>query len=366
MSKYLISGYYGKNNIGDEAILSQILNTIRKCDQNAIIEILSYDPSQTQTRYNLQCTYIKSPMNILKGIIKCDYLIYGGGGHEFSNKLLPLYVFGTSLLIRILNKKVIAYAIGVEQTSKKWAKQLVSFAYNNFVDLLLLRDEKSKKILQEWGVHEKGIVTCDPVMSFEPNENNLNNNEPFMAEIKNFSKDSEVVGVCFNNKEKDIREPEFAMMIDHIMKSGQKVVLVPMCLDEGDVDIVENLEEKYANNDRVYIIKKILSQDELFEIVKTFKYTISMRFHLLIFSALAGVPFIALSNSIKVKTLNNDLNQINLLEYSRNEYTDTIDRFVSKIDEYKDHLVSRTLEIQKKEQLNLQHFKDLVNHRKHS
>lgn len=41
MHKILLSGYYGYNNAGDEAILKSIIANIKKIDKNADITVLS-------------------------------------------------------------------------------------------------------------------------------------------------------------------------------------------------------------------------------------------------------------------------------------------------------------------------------------
>ena len=58
MKKHVvISGYYGFNNAGDEAILTAIINTLRKLaakhDKAIEFTVLSADPAQTRARYQV-------------------------------------------------------------------------------------------------------------------------------------------------------------------------------------------------------------------------------------------------------------------------------------------------------------------------
>ncbi|MFZ5753320.1 MAG: polysaccharide pyruvyl transferase CsaB, partial [Bacillota bacterium] len=44
MSRVVLSGYYGFNNAGDEAILYAIIRTLRKIEPEIEITVLSNDP----------------------------------------------------------------------------------------------------------------------------------------------------------------------------------------------------------------------------------------------------------------------------------------------------------------------------------
>ncbi len=49
--RYLISGYYGEKNAGDEAILAGILQEIGRRDPDARFTVLSFDPEDTERRH---------------------------------------------------------------------------------------------------------------------------------------------------------------------------------------------------------------------------------------------------------------------------------------------------------------------------
>lgn len=337
MPNYLISGYYGRNNIGDEAILSQILKSIKEVDKYADFEILSYSPIQTQKMYNINSSYTKSPIQVLRSIFKCDCLIYGGGGHEFSNRKLSIYIHITAFVAKVLNKKVIAYAIGIEKTTSSFSKKIVKFTYNNLIDLLLLRDEESKERLNKWGIKKEVYVTADPVINYKVNDE-LSINSKVVSKFDEMSRGSKVVGICLTKKENEISSLDFSNIINYISGKGYKIVLIPMCLDEGDISIVEELNFKYTNTQEIYFIKEIITTQELYKIIKKCEFTIGMRFHFLVFSAITNVPFIALANSTKVRGLCTVLNQLNLINHRKEKYKYYIDDFIHKKEKYREAL----------------------------
>ena len=61
--RYLISGYYGEGNAGDEAILAGILQETARRDADARFTVLSFDPDDTRRRHGVEprsCTSLRS------------------------------------------------------------------------------------------------------------------------------------------------------------------------------------------------------------------------------------------------------------------------------------------------------------------
>ena len=75
MKKILISGYYGFDNFGDEAILKVLLEKLKDCD----VTVLSANPRKTFDTYGVHTVYTFSIEHVLKEIAYCDVLISGGG-----------------------------------------------------------------------------------------------------------------------------------------------------------------------------------------------------------------------------------------------------------------------------------------------
>lgn len=49
--RYLVSGYYGEGNAGDEAILAGIIQEVARRDAGAEFVVLSFDPADTERRH---------------------------------------------------------------------------------------------------------------------------------------------------------------------------------------------------------------------------------------------------------------------------------------------------------------------------
>ena len=90
MKKILISGYYGFDNFGDEAILGVLVNHLRGND----ITVLSSNPEKTGRTHNVNSLNSFNSQLIIERLPKFDMLISGGGSllqNVTSNKSLFYY-----------------------------------------------------------------------------------------------------------------------------------------------------------------------------------------------------------------------------------------------------------------------------------
>ena len=156
--KIVISGYYGFDNSGDDALLMSIIDNLKKNDDKAEITVLSKNPQKTKLQYSVGAANRYNPFSLIKTIASCDVLISGGGTliqDATSTKSLFYYLFVIKLA-QIFRKKVMLYANGIgplnsfkniENTQKILDK----------VDLITLRDPKSRDELEKIGVTKPKI-----------------------------------------------------------------------------------------------------------------------------------------------------------------------------------------------------------------
>ncbi|MDR0424568.1 MAG: polysaccharide pyruvyl transferase family protein, partial [Clostridiales Family XIII bacterium] len=77
--RILISGYYGFNNIGDESILTAVVDSLRAKLPDIEITVLSQNPANTSEKHSVRAADRKSPAAIMGAVRRCDLLISGGG-----------------------------------------------------------------------------------------------------------------------------------------------------------------------------------------------------------------------------------------------------------------------------------------------
>ncbi len=193
--RYLISGYYGEGNAGDEAILAGILQEVGRHDSDARFTILSFDPADTERRHSAQLdsdagqdlgalsTSLRSPGRLWAAMRSADLLISGGGsflheadfesyGRSFllrAGKLRPVpYFLSIVFMARSAGLPVMWYSQGLGPLHTRSARRLVAAA-SSLSQVVTWRDQESARLAYEVGVRSPvQLVVPDPAYALRP------------------------------------------------------------------------------------------------------------------------------------------------------------------------------------------------------
>jgi len=168
--RIVISGYYGFNNSGDEAVLRSILTALEqesKAQGVPIVPIvLSINPRLTKRLYQVQAVHRMDLRKVFRAIWTSHGLISGGGSllqDATGSKTIPYYL-GVIKLAQWLRKPTFIYSQGVGPVNRKSFFPFIrnAFQRSKFVSV---RDIESAELLQTMGLAEERIhVVPDPVM----------------------------------------------------------------------------------------------------------------------------------------------------------------------------------------------------------
>ncbi|HBU85305.1 MAG TPA: polysaccharide pyruvyl transferase CsaB [Paenibacillus sp.] len=168
--KLVISGYYGFNNSGDEAVLKSILTALEEESHrsNVTIEpiVLSGDPESTTSMYGVRSVHRMKLKEVREAIKESDGLISGGGSllqDATGLKSIPYYL-GVIKLAQWLKKPTFIYAQGIGPVNRKIFNPMIRSVFKacNYVSV---RDEQSAEYLRGLGLQWNQIhVVPDPVM----------------------------------------------------------------------------------------------------------------------------------------------------------------------------------------------------------
>jgi len=120
MTKYVISGYIGFDNFGDEAIAGVLINNLK--DKHAEkITVLSANPQKTSNLYGVESSGL---LKFLKPILFSDVLISGGGSllQDITSLRSLIYYLTVIMTAIIFRKKVIIFAQGFSKFRTKIEK----------------------------------------------------------------------------------------------------------------------------------------------------------------------------------------------------------------------------------------------------
>lgn len=130
------------------------------------------------------------------------------------------------------------------------------------------------------------------------------------------------VGIVPNGRNLDLGDPEavlelYAAAIRRALEQGRRVCLLHHAT--SDARICDGLKSRFADDDRVQLIRRELSCLEFNELVKHFDYLVGSRFHSIVHAFKNAVPCIALGWAKKYEVLLEQFGQGDYLFDVRND-----------------------------------------------
>jgi len=284
MKKILISGYYGFDNFGDEAILGVLIDYLKGRD----VTVLSSNPSKTSALYNVKSIYSFDTEQIMKDISQYDVLISGGGSllQNVTSMNSLLYYCGLINIMKAMKKDVIIFAQGIGPINGFWGNLLAKSALKNCKHVSV-RDEKSLELLKKWKIDAE--LVCDPIFNLSlpsyPKTRKIGIQLRKYHTLTDELFDELVKQIAFNFTDREIELISFQ--------------------DSEDVGISEvfyNKMKKKFPTTNINIIKG-LSNNQIIERVSQYDYLIAMRFHACLLGLKYGIKTMAISYDPKVETL---------------------------------------------------------------
>jgi polysaccharide pyruvyl transferase CsaB len=337
----MISGYYGFNNFGDEAILKSMVRAFKEKIPQIKILVLSQNPVHTSQTYQVKAINRLHLISILNCLRDTNLFISGGGGllQDSTGKGWSiLYYLGLILGAKIIRVPVMIYAQGIGPINQPINKKLMKWILNK-VDLITVRDNFSKELLENLGVVKPSIyVNSDP--SFLLNKKDINcilENYPHIQELMN-SDNRPIIGVSvreYKGNRSDLKIM-FAQLADYLIEKYKvKIVFLPFKFDD-DVQVSEEILSLMKNQADILKIK--LEPEELISILSQFSLMIGVRLHSIIFSSMANLPFIAFKYDPKIKNFVAELGLSELLLELDNVSLEKIQEKIEYIRENKDRI----------------------------
>ena len=291
----VLSGYYGFDNIGDDALLFSILEDIKQLKPETRFLLLTKKPKYGRETCLVDTLQRFRPVKICKALRSSRMLLSGGGSliqDATSTKSLYYYLLVMSAAKK-LGCKVFAYANGIGPVKQKHIKKVSNVLQK--VDKITLRECMSAKEIKRICPSVSFEVTADPAMGLTTENGRL-----FEFLEKNGIKEKNILGISvrmWNENEKDFIEKLSATVKKAISDYGLYPVFIPMKYP-GDVKIAKELCRLTGKG---FVIEKQYNVDDIVGFVSDCKLIIGMRLHTLIFSAGNGVPCIGISYDPKIE-----------------------------------------------------------------
>lgn len=356
IAKIMISGYYGFNNTGDEAILKSMVRAFKEKIAQVKITVLSHSPLQTSQTYQVKSINRLHLINIVCCLRDTNLFISGGGGllQDSTGKGWSiLYYLGLILVAKIVKIPVMIYAQGIGPVNNQVNKKLMKWILNK-VELITVRDNSSKELLENLGVVKPSIyVNSDPVFLLKRRSiNYIIDSYPYIQELIN-STNRPLVGVSVREHRSNGPDLKriFAQAADYLIENYKvKIIFLPFKFDE-DVHISEEILSLMKNQADVLKIK--LEPEELLSLLSRLSLMVGVRLHSIIFSSMANIPFIAFDYDPKVKYFVEDLGLSELLleineDISLKYFQEKIEYVRENNDKIKENLLKKVNNLEEK------------------
>ncbi len=305
MIKFLITGYYGFLNSGDDAILTSMCEDVRDLGLNSKITILSNNPQETEKEYKVHATNRFNMIAVIKEIKSADVLLMGGGSllQDCTSTRSLIYYLAILWLAKAFGKKTMIYANGIGPIRRRVNRWITKYMLNK-VDLITLREKLSYKELEKLGVRKPLIkVTADPVFSLKLKPQNLEQ----IFEQEKIETSKPLVGVLFRPwKNQEEYSTKMALICDYVVRElGMNILFIPMKYPT-DLKISNSISEKMEC--KSYSLNNKYDVNTIIEVIGKTRFVLSMRLHALLYAALKNKPMIGYIYDPKVKYFLEEMN----------------------------------------------------------
>ena len=298
--RFLVSGYYGFGNLGDEALLQVIVERLKSRWPDCAVDVLSGDPAATARTYGVEATPRMDLGRVRDAIGRADVVLSGGGG----------------LLQNVTSLRSLLYYGGVIRSSIRAGKPTMVFAQSigpldfwgravvrNFCKGLraaTVRDERSRTLLASLVPGVPIERTADPVFLFEPG------GEPLDLAAEGLADDDAPLVIVSVRKwhGSDATSQALAVVVDRLAAvHGARAAFLPLG-GPPDAEVATTIIRRCASSP---VLLPDYPLGQAAQVIGRASLVIGMRLHALIIAGRLGVPFLALPYDPKVDALLEDL-----------------------------------------------------------
>lgn len=297
--RIVLSGYYGFDNAGDEALVTAISNSLRAVDGTVEITVLSGNPERTAIVHGIRAVSRVNPLVLIRELSSADLLISGGGSllQDVTGPLSIPYYLGIVVLAKLLKTRVVFYAQGVGPVKRRLSRWLIKLVANR-VDLITLRDVESAELLRSIGVDRPPIsVTADPVFSLRPTIEEIRQAESYLDDL-GLDQRQGIIGISIRSWN-GFTDQQVALFLDKLAETGHPLLLIPL---QHPADVEYSFQVRRLMQSPITIAETQFSSTELMGLISHLRLLVGMRLHSLIFAACVGTPFEGISYDPKVET----------------------------------------------------------------
>lgn len=295
-TRVVVSGYYGFRNLGDDAILLALRDTLRDKLPGASLVALSRRPEETRERCGIEAVNRFEPFAVRRAIKGASVFVSGGGSllQDHTSTRSLLYYTWLIRWAKHYGKPIMFYANGIGPVTDPKNRERVRAA-SEMADVITLRDAASAEELREMGVKNPNVfVTADPV--FAMGGGDRARGEARLRAL-GVPAGKPVVGVSVRFAEgMEANLAAFARFCDAVSERASVVFIV---MQQPD-DAAAGAAVRARMTAEAYEIAAPYDPQAMTDMLACMDAVVSTRLHSMIFSACAGVPVLGVVYDPKV------------------------------------------------------------------
>ncbi|OCR02218.1 polysaccharide pyruvyl transferase CsaB [Oscillatoriales cyanobacterium USR001] len=287
----VLSGYYGKGNGGDEALLASLLQMLP--DYITPI-VLSGNPTQTNQWYGVETCDRMNALQILQTLRTADILIWGGGSliQDVTSLASPFYYGGLMGIAQQIGLKTIAWAQGIGPLKRPITRHFAQRWFRG-CNTVTVRDRASASLLVDWQI--PFTLAPDPVWALDTLP---------VPRLSDFPSSRVAVNLRSHSSLTPARLATLTHALIDFQKATQTFILLLPFQKSHDLPIAKTLHNAIPNNSQIITLE---NPRELKGIFRQVEMIVGMRYHSLIMGLAEGCRSFALSYDPKVTQLMDEL-----------------------------------------------------------
>ncbi len=346
---YMISGYYGTDNFGDNLTLNILMDILK--DRKGTI--LTHDVHKTPAPDSVSKVHRFHLWAIRKRMKKTKVFLLGSGSilqDATSNRSIFYYHFILKMALRC-HCMVMLYANGVGPITNQWNRKRTTKLLNQ-IDLITARDDASIELLRELNIHCPTVLTADDVFSFQLTQDTI-------VPVKEAS-GKNIVGVNFKlHATETAKIKEIAAALKTL---SEKYNLFYYLIPFHNGQDLPALQQLHFNIPEIsYLIR---DPEMITQAIRLGTFQIFERFHGQVISSKLGTPFLPINYDPKNHSL---ACQMGMEEYlidhhdiSKENIVDAFDRLINNQEQIKEKLLQFAAAAEEKAQGNREYLLKMI------
>ena len=270
--KVLLSGYYGFENTGDEAILLSLTRELKALGHE--VTVLSNTPALTSSQYGVRSLGRMKPFDLLTALLSTDALLSGGGGllqDKTSSRTLTYYLT-LIRLARFFGKRVAVFNQSIGPLSPAGEARVAAGLRGVTA---IVRDTDSQRLLERLGVRAQ--LGGDPAL--------------LLSAEAGISRDENLVVIAPREGQREATT-RLVEVAQRLIAAGKRVIALGFQPGWDDAEL-----EPFRG---VATLETTADPARAVEIIASAGAVIGVRLHAVILGAATRTPFYGISYDPKV------------------------------------------------------------------